>query len=93
MPLFNPSATVLPSFMDDSTEALHMGHCANDISGSKTKSSRTRISMWRLENMRVKLEHPGKMKSLPAVSEKRGVWMGGERDVFWGQDMRCYGTE
>ncbi len=24
-----PTAAVLPSFIDDSTDALHMGHCAN----------------------------------------------------------------
>ncbi len=56
MPLLSPSATVLPSFIDDSTDALHMGHWANDKSGSKMHRSRTRSAMRYFESMEVKLE-------------------------------------
>lgn len=30
MPLFKPSAILLPSLRDDSADALHIGHCADD---------------------------------------------------------------
>ena len=57
MPLLSPSATELPSFIDDSTDALHMGHWANDKSGSKKHSSRITNSMRYFGSMKVKLEH------------------------------------
>lgn len=41
MPRFSPKATELPSFIEASTEALHMGHCAKEGAAEKIIAAKT----------------------------------------------------